>query len=154
MTNAESGLQQTVSMPHRPDDDDLALWKRFADGVMAPGEFDHRAHVRVAYLLLCEHGFDEAVRHMREALRSFLVAHEIAPDAKYHATLTLAWMSAVRLFMERSAPMTSSREFLRANPRLLDTGIMGIHYSPERLFSDAARASFIAPDRAPLPVFA
>lgn len=139
---------------HVPDVDDLALYRAFREGALQPSEFDHRAHLRVAYCLLCQSGFDSAVGEMRESLRAFLETHGIEPDAKYHATLTLAWMSAVRLFMERSPATSSSREFLRANPRLLDAGLMGVHYSPGRLFSDEARASFVAPDRAPLPVFA
>ena len=138
---------------HAMDADDEALWLAFSKAAIAAGEFDHRAHLRVAYGLLCSHEFTEAVARMRTALRDFLAHHGIEPDEKYHETLTLAWMSAVRLFMDRSPPMPSSRAFLRANPRLLDAGIMGIHYSPERLFSDSARASFVAPDRAPLPVF-
>ncbi|MEZ5651017.1 MAG: hypothetical protein R3E87_10765 [Burkholderiaceae bacterium] len=139
---------------HVADAADRALRIAFESGALATSEFDHRAHLRVAYALLCERSFDDAVDAMRRALRGFLAHHGIEPDRKYHETLTLAWMSAVRLFMERSAPMPNSREFLVANPRLLDAGIMGIHYSRERLFSDSARASFVAPDRAPLPVFA
>lgn len=147
----------TESLPpcaHRADSADRTLWQQLTDGTLSPEAFDHRAHLRVAYGLLCEHPFDEAVQRMRGALRAFLAHHGIEPDHKYHETLTLAWMSAVRLFMERStAPAMSSRAFLDAHPRLLDAGIMGIHYSRERLFSAAARASFVAPDRAPLPVF-
>jgi hypothetical protein len=48
----------------------------------------------------------------------------------------------------------SFEEFLERNPDLLDSGLVGHFYSRELIRSEAARASWIAPDVRRLPAFA
>ncbi len=45
----------------------------------------------------------------------------------------------------------SAAEFIEKNPQLLNTKIMLSHYSPETLFSEEARSSFVDPDIEPIP---
>lgn len=120
---------------------------------VSPERFDHRAHVRLAYVYLAEHDTESAVRRMRRALERFIAWNGV-PAAKYHETLTRAWVLAVLHFMQRSAPADSADAFIARNPALLDTGIMLTHYSRERLFSDAARRDFVEPDLTPIPQYA
>ena len=112
-------------------------------------QFSHEAHVRLAYVYLAENGVDAAVQMMRESLLRFIGHHGIAP-AKFHETLTRAWMLAVRHFMNK-APSLSASDFIARHPELLDTKIMLTHYSAGVLFSPDARASFVEPDRDPIP---
>ena len=62
-------------------------------------------------------------------------------------------MLAVRHFMQRAAPCASSRDFIAANPQLLDGKILLRHYSAGTLFSQGARTAFAQPDIADFPVY-
>lgn len=122
----------------------------FESGRLAPSAFDHRAHVRLAYVYLAERDTEGAVERMRDGLRAFLAHHGIDP-AKYHETMTRAWILAVRHFMERSPQAESADDFIDGNPRLLDGKIMLTHYSAGLLFSPDARARFVEPDLDDIP---
>lgn len=131
-------------------DDDRDFVIAFESGRIAPAQFDHRAHVRLAYVYLAESDSDTAVARMRDALLGFLRHHGIE-SSKYHETLTRAWVLAVRHFMQISSGTASADEFIAAQPLLLDSKIMLTHYSAEVLFSARARAGFIEPDLGPIP---
>ena len=135
---------------HRTSADDRAFRELFEAGDWPAGTFDHRAHVRLAYVHLT--GLDDEAAHaaVRAALLNYLAKQGIDP-AKYHETMTRAWVLAVRHFMEECEPCGSAEEFLTRNPRLLDSRIMGSHYTDALLFSARARAAFVEPDRAPIP---
>ena len=117
---------------------------------VSPDSFDHAAHVRLAYVYLCEHTIDAAVVRMKNALLAFL-AHLGVSHTKYHETITRAWIMAVSVFMNESPSCDSAAAFIAHNPRLLDRTIMLKHYSAEVLFSPEARESFVKPDIAPIP---
>ena len=90
---------------------------------VAPSEFNHEAHVRLAYIYLVEGDTDSAVRKMRESLLAFL-QHNGIPPGKFHETLTRAWVLAVRHFMDISGNKSgsvSAPDFIARNPELLDS---------------------------------
>lgn len=119
---------------------------------IAPGDFDHASHLRLAYVLLCEHAPVAAALRLKALLLAFLQAHGVGAG-KYHETLTLAWLCAVEVFMARGGPFDHAADFLAANPALGDNDLLLTHYSRERLYSDAARHTALAPDRQPIPGF-
>ena len=113
-------------------------------------QFDHRAHIRMAYIYLAEHDPDAALALMRSALLGFLRHHEI-DISKYHETMTQAWIFAVRHFMEISPACDSSDAFIECNPIMLDSKVMMTHYSAEVMFSPEARARYVEPDLEKIP---
>ena len=113
-------------------------------------DFNHRAHIRLAYVYLSEDNVESAAALMRETLNRFL-AHNGVDPSKYHETLTTAWILAVHHFMNKTGATSSTDEFIDRNPELLDTKIMMTHYSVEVLFSDEARTAFVQPDLEPIP---
>jgi hypothetical protein len=117
---------------------------------VAPGTFQHREHLRLAYIYLRLHPFEAALQAMRAALHR-LLTHLEAPASAYHETITRAWLLAVAHFMNNAAPSAGSEEFLAGAAVLLQNEIMLTHYRPETLRSPAARARFIAPDLEPIP---
>lgn len=135
---------------HEPSRDDQHFARAFEQCAVSPDAFDHAAHVRLAYVYLCEQTVDEAVARMRQALLRFL-AHLGVDTGKYHETMTRAWILAVAHFMAESSPCASAAAFMEANPRLLDTKIMLTHYSAEVLFSPTARQAFVQPDIQSIP---
>ena len=137
-------------MSHRLSPADRTFHEDFRLGRITPAQFDHRAHVRLAYILLCDSPVGEATDGMRAALVEFIARNGVDP-AKYHETITRAWILAVRHFMERSPGSDSADQFIDANPRLLDPKIMLTHYSAELLFSAEARAQFVPPDLQQIP---
>ncbi|TBW49371.1 hypothetical protein EZI54_19790 [Marinobacter halodurans] len=139
-------------MPHFASEDDIAFRMQVESCEFPVSEFNHRAHVRLAYTYLVENGAEESVQLMRHALLGLLKHAGVEPSRKYHQTLTEAWVLAVRHFMANTATSTSADEFIEQNPALLDSGIMMTHYSADRLFSEQARQSFVAPDLDPIPV--
>src|SRR4030095_2018801 len=130
-----------------PDDHDFR--SAFEAGAVAPSQFNHEAHVRLAYVYLVESDVESAVQRMRDALLNFLV-HNGIPRSKFHETITRAWVLAVRHFMNRSTS-TSSADFIAKNQEVLDSDIMLTHYSASVLFSPDARTSFVEPDLDPIP---
>lgn len=59
----------------------------FEEGRVTPEQFDHRAHVRLAYVYLTEGGVEAAAHAIRGALLAFLDRHGIDAE-KYHETVT------------------------------------------------------------------
>ena len=137
-------------MTHQLSAEDLRFREDFGAGRLTPGAFDHRGHIRLAYVHLAEADPDTALASLRSALHSFLRHHGI-PSSKYHETLTRAWILAVRHFMATSPSAASSDEFIARNPGLLDSRIMTTHYSTDLLFSIEARARFLEPNLDPIP---
>lgn len=137
-------------MKHLLSVEDQNFRREFEACTFPPAEFNHRAHLRLAYVYLSEHEIDPAHQLMRRALLSFLEYHGI-DVSKYHATMTRAWIMAVRHFMEITPRAESFDDFIEKNPRMLDAKIMMTHYSAEVLFSEEARAKFVEPNLDAIP---
>ena len=114
-------------------------------------DFDHRAHIALAYIYLAEHTPNQSIALMRKALIGLLKHAGLEPSAKYHETLTEAWILAVHHFMQNTPSSSSADHFIDQNPLMLDSKIMMTHYSAEVLFSDQARRIFVEPNLDPIP---
>lgn len=134
---------------HRLTPADVAFAKDFERGVISPADFDHHAHLRLAYVFLATHGPGNAPLEFRKALLSYLAHHRIDPS-KYHETLTQAWLQAVWLFMQRAGETSGSDDFLAQAETLKDSRVMLTHYSSALLFSAEARRGFVPPDLDPI----
>lgn len=137
---------------HAISSEDFQFQRAFEAFEVDPSAFGHAAHVRLAYIYLCQHSTEVAAERMRSSLLSFL-EHLGVGRAKFHETITTAWTKAIRHFMALSKPSSSAVEFIESNPRLLDTQIMLTHYSAPLLFSPVARSEFVTPDLAPIPEY-
>ena len=137
-------------MTSTASDDDRRYREDFESGRIPLAEFDHRAHIRLAYAFLAELDVDSAHERMRRALQTFIARNGI-PASKYHETLTRSWILAVRHFMALTPGARSADEFIAANPVLLDARIMLTHYSAAALFSPEARSRFVEPDLQNIP---
>ena len=137
-------------MPNSTSESDRAFAVELESLEWSPSEFNHRLHVRLAYIYLCQASQDDAYHAMRDWTFRYLAHHNIDPG-KYNETLTRAWMLAVRHFMARTPHSQSSEHFLEQNPDILDSTIMMTHYSNDLLWSDEARREFVEPDLDPIP---
>jgi hypothetical protein len=134
----------------KTDGEDEGFLQQFESGLCGLQDFGHATHIRLGYIYLTRHPLPDALVKTRHALLNFLNKHGIS-ESKYSETLTLAWLMAIRHFMQQSNGTRSAAEFLANQPQLLNTAIMLTHYSRERLFSEAGRKHFLAPDLAPIP---
>jgi hypothetical protein len=130
--------------------EDLEFKNRIESGELPPAEFDHRAHLRLAWVYLADGDEEAAHAQMRATLLRFLEHHGINAS-KFHETITRAWILAVRHFAARTPDCATAAEFLERNPVLLDSRVMLTHYTKDVLFSPEARRAFVEPDRDPIP---
>jgi len=97
-------------MRHQSSGDDRRFQAEVESCSVTPAQFDHRAHVKLAYVYLTQNDTDAAHDRMRETLHAFLACHGITPakipgapyprSRQYHETITRAWILAVRHFMD------------------------------------------------------
>ena len=120
------------------------------EGCQFPNErFKHAEHIRLAWIYIRQYGYDMAEERMRQSIRRLAV--HAGAQAKYHETITIAWMRLVGAALRLSARMETFSEFSRAHAWLLDKGAVFEFYSRDRLMSEGARAAWIDPDLKPLP---
>lgn len=138
-------------MKHSISKEDLEFKVQVESCEFPVSDFDHRAHIRLAYIYLSRNSIDKSVQLMRDTLIWFLKHVGVDPSQKYHETLTEAWILAVHHFMNSSYTYESADDFIDRNKVMLDSKIMMTHYSAEVLFSDEARKAFVEPNLDPIP---
>ena len=139
-----------ISKKHFISDEDHEFKEQFETCKLPVSGFNHRAHLRLAYIYLTENNDETAYQLMRGSLHGFL-EHNGVDLSKFHETITRAWLLAVRHFMEKDSGAESANSFIDCNPKMLDKDIMMTHYSAEVLFSNEARKDFVAPNLDPIP---
>ncbi len=112
----------------------------------AGGRFGHREHVHLAFIAARR---GDAADLLRDWIRQIAASHG-APD-RYHETITAAWARIVAQHVLAAPAITDFETFAARYPALLDKSLLTRHYSQAVLASPAARASWVAPDLAPIP---
>lgn len=119
--------------------DDLELITAFENCTLPPAEFSHRNHVRVAWICLREHSLLDALARFVASLKRY--ATSLGASAKYHETITFAFVFLIHERMQRT-PCATFAEFADANPDLFGN-VLERYYSKETLASELARQSFV-----------
>lgn len=122
---------------------DVEFLQAFENGTLSP--FRHVDHLRLAWLYLSQHGWDEGIQRIRSGIQQFAAAH--GASGKYHETITLFW---ARLVHQAMTAETDFDALIAQHPQLLDIRLMNRHYSPERLA--AGRNRWLEPDLLPVDV--
>lgn len=116
---------------------------RFIRGEADPRTFPHGEHVRMAFEMLRRHDFAETAFHYSAALRAMTV--RIGKPEVFHQTTTIAFLALIGERLQ-GGKYTDFADFAAANPDLMMKSVLKRWYSPERLASQAARATFVLPD--------
>lgn len=134
-----------------PDD---ALLAAFESCELPFEQWTHDAHLRVATLYLRKLSLADAIDELRRRIRAYNDAHGVptTPERGYHETITCAWANIIAAAVHRADPTLTSLHFVRAHPEWAEPSFLRRFYSADRLASPAARASFVAPDLAVLPL--
>jgi hypothetical protein len=130
---------------------DEAFLAAFRTATLHPAEFDHRGHVRAAWLYLSELPVELAIERLSEDIQRYATA--LGAANKFHRTITEALMRllASHLPLERALGW---QELIARHPVIVEDarGLLLRYYSEARLADPYARGQFLTPDRAPLPV--
>ena len=133
---------------------DAALLEQFFAGTYPRDQWNHRAHLKVAYLLLRRFPFPAALDQMRVGIRAYNAAQGIvdSPTGGYHETMTVAWMRIMFAMLCEYGPAETADAFLDSQPQLGEKKLLRLFYSAERLMSPEAKQRYVEPDLAALPV--
>src|SRR5262245_4680781 len=100
---------------------DTELLQRFEAQAISRSERTHRLHVRMAYLYLRQHPFDEALERIQIGIQKLNAANAVpeAPQQGYNETMTVAWARLVHTTIEEQGPAETSDAFVDRQPQLL-----------------------------------
>lgn len=130
------------------DDEFLAS---FTACTLPPEQFSHAGHIRLAWINLQRHDFDQAVDGTCRGIRAY--ATHLGASTKFHTTITVALMHLLRAAGAGDRNV-SWYQFVSANQDLMHNArsMLGRHYSSQCLDTKEARERFVVPDLQPLPV--
>ena len=125
---------------------DAELLQQFVDTTLPASLFSHRQHVRMAWLFVTRHGMPEAISAFSAALRAFAEAKNA--HNLFHETITWAYLLLIHE-RQQHCQATDWGTFAAGNEDLLTwkPSILDRYYTPEALWSDRARKTFVMPDR-------
>ncbi len=139
---------------HNLNDTDFIA--EFESGGIALADWDHRGHVRFAWIALnIEPRFDRAMDRIRCGLKTHLakaIEAGATPEFGYHESITRFWLRLVERTMREDPAHKESGPFCEAHPELLDKRLLSRHYSKGLLASEHARQHYVEPDMEPMPV--
>ncbi len=130
--------------------DDRQFVNALESCTLAPELFDHRGHLRLAWLYLSEYSLEQAIARVCRSINAY--ASSLGATDKFHHTLTEAMTRIIHARMARTEAEDFDA-FVQANNDLLTQAacVLGQHYSKAGLNNAPARRRFVAPDLAPLP---
>lgn len=136
---------------------DYEFLRQFEDCSLPFDAWTHRAHIKVAYLYLCDNEYDTALAKMRRGVQAYNAAHNVpeSDTTGYNETTTCAMMRILATTIAAYGPVMPTPDadaFCDAHPQLLTKHILRLFYSPERRMQPRAKTEFVEPDLAPLPV--
>jgi hypothetical protein len=133
--------------PHRPDDAELAA---ILPGITRPsGQFRHRQHIKLAFVVVRRYGMPEATTRICDWIQR-IARYERAPQ-KYHHTVSRAWVEIVAHHVGADPDCADFDTFAARHPALLDKRLLSRHYRSSTLAGAAARRGWVAPDLLPFP---
>lgn len=132
------------------NDDDLLT--AFENCSLPLVHWNHRAHVRVAFLYLRRLGLAGAIDQMRSGIKAYNVVHGIEDDclSGYHETTTQAFMRLIDSALRKRGPFHDSQRFCERASELLDCRVLLCYYTRDRIIDPIAKVNFVKPDITPL----
>jgi len=119
---------------------------QFKNCTLLPELFDHKAHLRLAWLQIKHFGLELALENCCEQISRFASFH--GDNQKYHTTVTMGSVYAVNHFMKDE---NNFEEFIEKHQQLLSDlkALINSHYSYDIFAVERAQNLFIEPDVQP-----
>lgn len=128
----------------------------FESLTLGDDRFRHYDHVRLAWIFVRgardAGAFARATERIATGIRRFARHHGGA--AKYHETITRAYMRLVAAHVRRTPDISAFDVFATMHPDLMDKHLPRVYYSEALLSSVSAREQWVDPDITPLPEIA
>ena len=128
--------------------DDTEFLRAFLAGWPADQHFGHRDHLRIAWLVIEQHGHEPASEIVGERLQAMASARGMA--ALYNETMTRFWIRLIAHVREATGASTIQEAIGRV-PMLLDKNLAQRHWSRTAMFGPEGRSTCVEPDLKPLP---
>jgi hypothetical protein len=143
--------------------------RQFENCTFPYAHWNHRAHLRVAYIYLTRHGLAGAILKMTSGIRAYNKSQNVADTltSGYHETMTVAWLHLVAAMIsvygsatgtdhhtDNASPvarLSPAEQFIEEQPQLREKRILRLYYTRERICSHEAKVNFVSPDLAPFP---
>ncbi|KAG2445825.1 hypothetical protein HXX76_000429 [Chlamydomonas incerta] len=149
-------LERWLQVEDEPDDDFLRKLEDYSLDA-----WDHRTHLRLAWLYLMRHGRREGLARIHSSIQNFIANSPVTKrktGTTYHETMTYFWAHMVHFCIaSMKAPQQQGKEpdfktFLLFNPLLTNGGLFLHYYSKDLMLKNAeSRKQVVLPDKRPLP---
>ncbi|WP_421802821.1 hypothetical protein [Flagellimonas sp.] len=120
----------------------------FESGAFPPQEFNHEAHIKLAWIYLGLFDEKTAISKTCEAIKNYDQLH--GDGTKYHVTLTVASVKMVHHFRQKSNA-TTFEKFVAEYPKLVTSfkELLFQHYDKSVLTDPKAKTAYLQPDLLP-----
>ncbi len=127
---------------------DADFIKAFENGEFPLEQFNHKAHIKLAWIYLDQFGEEIAIAKTCKAIKNFDRLH--GDGTKYHTTLTVAAVKVVHHFKQKSNA-THFEEFITEFPRLITSfkELLFQHYGKDVIADPKAKTTYLEPDLLP-----
>src|SRR6187549_2000028 len=124
--------------------EDQIFLEQFESQTLPLAQWNHRAHLKVAYLFLTRFPLDVAAEKVRAGIRAYNAANGIedTPTGGYHETMTQAWLRIIYTTLREYGAAASADEFLDGQPQLTQKKILRLFYSAALFMSPDAKRTF------------
>ncbi|GLI58715.1 hypothetical protein VaNZ11_000468, partial [Volvox africanus] len=147
-------LERWLQVEDEPDDEFL---RKLEDYSLE--SWDHRTHLRLAWLYLTRLGRREGLARIHSSIRAFIEHSPLTArrnGTTYHETMTYFWAHMVHFAIaSQKVPAGAApdfRFFLLMNPQLTNGGLFLHYYSKQLILqSPESRVRVVLPDKRPLP---
>jgi len=137
-----------MTRKYETEDDIVDLVSAFEDATISREDWKHREHLIVALYYVSHHDAETALDKMRHGILNLLANGfkvDLTKEMPYHETITVFWIRTLADFHASSNGTSLVAKVVEIAERF-DKDYPLRFYSRERLFSDGARAKFIAGD--------
>jgi len=152
--DARKHEEMLIEWLEREDEDDDEFLSKLESYTL--DTWDHRTHLRIAWLLLTRHGRRESMAKIFDGIKRFIENSDRTKRSRgttFHETMTYFWVHMVHYAMEATQnPTGDFKGFLLVNPQLSNGGLFLHYYTADLMLrSPHARTQVATPDKVPLP---
>ncbi|KAK2180499.1 hypothetical protein NP493_440g02008 [Ridgeia piscesae] len=123
----------------------------FEDTTLPFKDWDHVAHIRMAWNYIKENGKDKATPLIVQGIKNYNEQNKDQISRGYHETVTQFYIHMIADAVSRSDDTDSTfSDFIETN-NLMDRQLLYEYYTDELINSDAAKLTFIVPNKKDLP---
>ncbi|KXZ55875.1 hypothetical protein GPECTOR_2g1426 [Gonium pectorale] len=147
-------LERWLQAEDEPDDEFLRKLEDYSLEL-----WDHRTHLRLAWLYLTRHGRRDGLARIHASIRAFIANSPVTrrkTGTTYHETMTYFWAHMVHFAIASlkvpDGATVDFKLFLLMNPQLSNGGLFLHYYSKQLMLqTPEARTCVVLPDKRPLP---